>query len=80
MKMRVQRRDGRVETIALVGPAEIHHGEDLDHVHSADGLDHYFTPDGFYDGWGRAAEGMTGGDVAETIDRVEGERTIEEGP
>ena len=78
MNLRVERRDGRIETITVVGPAEIHHGEGLNHQHSAEGLDHYFTPDGHYDGWGRAALGMTPEEVVESIDRIEGERRIED--
>lgn len=83
MKLRVQHRDGRIETISVVGPAEIHHGEGLDHLHSADGLDHYFTPDGYYDGWGKAVTGQSilgtpeGDAVLDDIDRISRERRIE---
>lgn len=78
MKLRVIRVDGRVETINLVGPVEIHHGEKMDHVHSADGLDYYFLLDGTYDGWGAAAStGMTMEDAVESIERIERERKIE---
>lgn len=79
MKVRVQRRDGRIETIQVVGPVEVHHGEKLDHFHAADGMDHYFTNEGFYDGWGQAAPpGMTPEDAGPMIERIERERKIED--
>ena len=88
MKMRVMRRDGKVETISVVGPAEVHHGDGMDHLHSADGMEHWFLHDGTYDGWSAAASAGTvvdqldplGGVVGELIDRVERERKIEPAP
>ena len=78
MKMRVLRRDGFIETISVVGPVEVHHGDGMDHLHSGDGMDHYFLHDGTYDGWGIAApQGMTMETMTETIERVERDRKIE---
>lgn len=87
MKLRVVRRDGSIETISAVGPAEIHHGEGMDHLHSADGMDHYFLHDGTYDGWGMDVSGqgiavdpeepISGGVVGDIIERIERERKIE---
>ena len=81
MKIRVQRRDGRIETISVVGPAKIHHGDGLDHLHSADSLDHYFTPEGYYDGWGKAVAGEPvlgtpeGDAILDDIDRISREHS-----
>ena len=88
MKMRVMRRDGSVETISVVGPAEVHHGEGMDYLHSANGLEHWFLHDGTYDGWSTAAPAgllvderhPLGGVVGELIDRIERERKIEPAP
>ena len=91
MKLKLQRRDGQHETISIVGPVEVHHGEKMDHLHSADGMDHYFwSDDGTYDGWGMGAptgdaaiEVAEGQDVLDhpavrsIIERVERERKIE---
>jgi hypothetical protein len=84
MKLRVQRGDGSIETISIVGPVEIDEGRTMAHIHSAEGLDHYFTFDGHYDGWGMACnipipEGPAPmeGEVKDLIDRVEKDREIE---
>jgi hypothetical protein len=55
MKIRVQHKDGTMETITLVPPiTDIRDGERLHSLKCGDGTDHYFTPEGYYDGWGRA--------------------------
>lgn len=78
MNLRVVRRDLSVETISVVGPAEVHHGDGMDRLHSADGMDYFFLQDGTYDGWGQAAaSGMTMNEMMGTIERVERERRIE---
>ena len=53
MKMRIQRADGRVETLSLVPPVEAHFGTTMWRLHCADGTDHFFLEDGHYDGWRR---------------------------
>lgn len=78
MKMRVQRGDGRIETISLVGPCEVHHGEGMDHIHSADGMDYYFLHDGTYDGCGAGVPGGTTERTMDMVERVERERAIED--
>ena len=90
MRVRVQLRDGKMETITLVPPITIHDSPYdvpngvgmLAHLHCGDGTDHYFTYDsGHYDGWGRAAaEASTLNDAAEVIGQVEDERQIEPPP
>ena len=77
MKLRVQRGDGSIETISLVGPAEIHHSKGTNLIRSASGMDHYFLPDGSYDGWGMALPSVSVEDAGEIIDRVNRERKIE---
>ncbi len=79
MNIRVMRRDGLYEIIAVVGPVEIHHGTGMDHLHSADGMDYYFLHDGTYDGWGKSAPaGMTMDEAAQDIERIERERHIDD--
>lgn len=89
MKLRVQRVDGSIETISIVGPVEIDEGRTMAHIHSAEGLDHYFNFDGSYDGWGMGfAPGQGpavpdtanpfGGEIQEIINRVEKDREIEQ--
>ncbi len=51
MKLRVQREDGRIETIEIAGQWIAAEGEVLNRL-SGDFVDHFFTPDGHYDGWG----------------------------
>jgi len=55
MKLRVQRADGRIETITLrEGPWEVIDGQHQNRIMTEPRLDHYFTKDGHYDGWGGA--------------------------
>jgi hypothetical protein len=53
MKMRVQQRDGKVQTLDIVPPFSILEGVDLDRIVVADG-EHFFTKEGYYDGWGKS--------------------------
>jgi len=52
MKLRVQHRDGRIETITLHGRWSIIEGELLNRIVDENGSEHFFTHDGHYDGWG----------------------------
>jgi hypothetical protein len=73
MKIRVQQRDGSMETISVVGPLTVHEGDSLSRFQSAEGMDHFFTADGFYDGWGRGCS-ATPEEASELIQRIEAER------
>ena len=52
MKLRVQHRDGRIETITLHGQWSIIEGEFLNRIVDETGSEHFFTQEGYYDGWG----------------------------
>jgi hypothetical protein len=52
MKLRVQHKDGRVETLDIAQPVSILEGVELDRLVGSDGMEHFFTKDGYYDGWG----------------------------
>jgi hypothetical protein len=54
MKMRVQQRDGKIQTLDIAPPISILEGVDLDRIVLADG-EHFFTKEGYYDGWGKSA-------------------------
>jgi hypothetical protein len=77
MKIRVQRSDGRIETITLrEGQWEVIDGQYQNRLTMNPRFDHYFTQDGYYDGWA--------GDVCcdeqtshEMIDAMEQNRQIE---
>lgn len=78
MKIRVQRRDGRIETITLVPPvSEIRDGSNLSSFKCGEGVEHFFTPEGHYDGWGRFTEGIPMNEAEEIIERIERDRTID---
>ena len=83
MKIRVQRREGNIEIISVVGPLVVTEGGILSYFNSAEGMDHYFTPDGYYDGWGMACnipstkENKPPVTATELIDRIEKDREIE---
>jgi hypothetical protein len=53
MKMRVQQRDGEIQTIDIVPPFSVLEGVDLDRIVVADGQ-HFFTKEGYYHGWGKS--------------------------
>jgi hypothetical protein len=52
MKLRVQHKDGRMETLELHGTWTCAEGEILNRMTNENGFEHFFTPDGYYDGWG----------------------------
>jgi hypothetical protein len=81
MKIRVQRSDGKIETIILrVGKYDVIEGSHQNRVTteftSDFRFDQYFTKDGHYDGWGGAVccDEQT---AHETIDAMEQNRQIE---
>ena len=76
MKIRVQQRDGTIETISLAGPVSLVEGDVLSRMTSAEGLEHFFTSDGHYDGWGRACN-VSLEDAGDLIQSIEQEREIE---
>ena len=51
--MRVQQRDGKIQTLDIVPPISLLEGVDLDRIVVADG-EHFFTKEGYYDGWGKS--------------------------
>lgn len=89
MKIRVQRYDGNIETLALVPPFKVREPnyevpegvKRLAVIECGDGTDHYFVEgSGYYDGWGRGVGGaQTMEDAIQTIANVEGDRQIEPG-
>ena len=52
MKLRVQREDGRIETLDLCGTWVFQEGKLLGRIAHESGYEHFFTPEGYYDGWG----------------------------
>ena len=52
MKLRVQREDGRIETLELCGSWVFRDGKLLCRMAHESGYEHFFTPEGYYDGWG----------------------------
>ena len=52
MKIRVQREDGRIETLELCGTWVFQEGKLLGRIVQENGFEHFFTPEGYYDGWG----------------------------
>ena len=52
MKIRVQREDGRIETLELCGTWVFQDGKLLSRMTQESGYEHFFTPEGYYDGWG----------------------------
>ncbi len=52
MKLRVQREDGRIETLELCGTWVFQEGKLLSRMLHESGYEHFFTPEGYYDGWG----------------------------
>jgi hypothetical protein len=53
MKMRVQQRNGKIETLDIDPPISILEGVDLDRMVHPDG-EYFFTKEGYYDGWGKS--------------------------
>ena len=52
VRLRVQHKDGRIETLDIAQSVSILEGAELDRIVCADGTEHFFTKDGHYDGWG----------------------------
>lgn len=77
MKLRVQHKDKRIETITLVPPVQVVLGKSMNHFVCGDGTDFYFTSDGFYDGWGRGTSGMDSEQVDEEIERMQADQRLE---
>jgi len=84
MKIRVQRKDGRIEILELHGelsgpsPAqnELGHVFELRHF-NAGGVDHYFDLEGYYDGWGGAVN-CNAASAEQIIEAMEQKRKIED--
>jgi hypothetical protein len=55
MKMRVQQRDGKIQTLEISPPFSILEGVQQDRIILSDGTQHFFTKEGYYDGWGKTA-------------------------
>ena len=78
MRLRVQRRDGSMETIELLGDQMVAEPNPSLARLTGARMEHWFTPDGYYDGWGMfAPPGLTTEGVTEIIEVVEGSREIE---
>jgi len=60
VKLRVQHRDGRIETLHIAKPVSMLEGSELDRIVCSDGTEHFFTKDGYYDGWGTGAPAVRG--------------------
>lgn len=67
--MRVQHKNGTIETIDLGGALQATRGEKLDHIVTETGLQHYFTKDGFYDGWASADTPELADEITQVIER-----------
>lgn len=81
MKIRVEHKDGKRETLTLVPPiAKVTLGNQLNWLQDATGMDHYFDLDGYYDGWGMGVSSMPEHQVGEVIEGVEMSREIEPAP
>lgn len=85
MKIKVQLRDGSIETLTIVPPVEIKEPNyqvpegvgRLAVIVSGDGTKHFFVEDtGQYDGWARAFSG-TEDEAYEAIENVNDAREIE---
>ena len=84
MKIRVQRRNGDIETIEIGSVKAIHEPSEPENPHSqgyfeCGSIDHYFTADGYYDGWGKCLIGseLTESEAVLLIDQVEANRKVE---
>jgi hypothetical protein len=60
VKLRVQYKDGRIETLDISQSISILEGVELDRIVCSDGTEHYFTKDGHYDGWGTGVPRVRG--------------------
>jgi hypothetical protein len=60
VRLRVQYKDGRIETLDISQAISILEGVELDRMVCSDGTEHYFTKDGHYDGWGTGVPPVRG--------------------
>jgi hypothetical protein len=60
VKLRVQHKDGHIETLDIAKPVSMLEGAELDRIICSDGTEHFFTKGGYYDGWGTAASPVRG--------------------
>jgi hypothetical protein len=77
MKLRVQHKDGRIETLAIASPVSILEGVELDRIVGSDGMEHFFTKDGYYDGWGKGVPPVRSDQGKKIIDTIESQRKKE---
>jgi len=77
VKLRVQHKDGRIETLDIGEPASIVEGVELDRIVSSDGMEHFFTKEGYYDGWGTGVRPVRGEQGKEIIETIESQRKKE---
>jgi hypothetical protein len=77
MKLRVQHKDGRIETLEIARPVSILEGIELDRIVGSDGMEHFFTKEGYYDGWGTGVPPMRGEQSEKIIDTIESQRKKE---
>jgi hypothetical protein len=74
VKLRVQHKDGRIETIEIAQPVSILEGVELDRIVGSDGMEHFFTKEGYYDGWGTGAPPVRREQSKKITDAVESQR------
>lgn len=79
MKIKVQRKDGSIETLDINGAIEMHAGTHQNRISSGT-MDYFFNLDGTYDGWGRdvSSLNMHIDDAGVLISQIEDNRQIEE--
>lgn len=77
MKLRVQHKDGHIETLDVRQPVAILEGIELDRIVGSDGMQHFFTKDGYYDGWGTGVPPVRSDRGKKIIDTVESQRKKE---
>lgn len=77
MKLRVQHKDGRIETLEISQPLSILEGIELDRIVGSDGMEHFFTRDGYYDGWGTGVPPARSDQSKKTIETIESQRKKE---
>ena len=77
MKLRVQHKDGHIETVDVTQPVAILEGIKLDRIVGSDGMQHFFTKDGYYDGWGTSVPPVRSDQGKKMIDPIESQRKKE---
>ena len=76
MNIRVQREDGRIETLTLSGETHVVDGRQLDRLVTP-AAEYFFTKAGFYDGWGMSTM-ATASEASELLEAVERGRRVSE--